>query len=364
MGGCGGAAVDVLELLPAVLRRTDGMIHRGEEADDGRERCHADEAEHDPAGCDPHSLRHVGATIGEGVRQADDGANRREDEGDRARVPHGVLEGLTLALLRHGSVRGTVANAPSAATIAVGTSSRSRARDTANTTTADTASATAPPLLCVPSRRQIIAVLPPSASARIASGSVQRAATAIAGQNAITAIAASPFQYVTGKSRRPLRYKTSGSPPSRSRTAVHAVSAEIPRTTTALAASLSAAERSVTRGVSIATVEKREQAVVARQRRKGRPGRRDRGPDGEGDQQAARRERQSSRGRRPSPRRDDGEHDRRDHGIAEPVGGANRTARVPSEHPGDADEAGDGHCPGSGTSAICRCFVASRAMAL
>ena len=98
-----------------------------------------------------------------------------------------------------------------------------------------------------------MAVLPPSASARSASGSERRAASAIAGQNAITAIAAWPFQYVTGKSRRPPRYRTSGSPRSRSQTAVHTASAPIPRTTTAFAARRSAAERSVTRGVSNAT---------------------------------------------------------------------------------------------------------------
>ena len=122
--------------------------------------------------------------------------------------------------VRNGSVSGSAAKAPSTATTAVGTSSRNRLPETANTTIADTASATPPPLLCVPSQRHAMAVAPPSASARIAACTSCRAASATAGQNATSAIAAWPFQYVTGKSSRPSKYRSSGSPFSRSHTAV------------------------------------------------------------------------------------------------------------------------------------------------
>ena len=184
VGRRGGAAVELLELLPAVLRRAHGMIHGREEADDAGEQRRAHEAEHDPAGPAPAPRPERGAAGRRGRTRGRRARRCREDERDRARVPHGVLERLP-ASVRNGSVSGSAAKAPSTATTAVGTSRRNRLPETAKTTIADTASATPPPLLCVPSQRQAIAVAPPSASARIAACSVRRAASATAGQNAI-----------------------------------------------------------------------------------------------------------------------------------------------------------------------------------
>ena len=273
-----------------------------EEADNAGEQRRAHEAEHDPAGPGARRGRNAEPPVDEGVREAGEHADACEDEGDRARVAYRVVERLPLRAKRLGQRSrrqgaehghdGCRHEQPQALR-------RIRRRRRSRTGRAPHRRP------CSASRAtgRAIAVAPPSASARIAAWTSCRAASETPARTPRAPCAAWPFQYVTGKSRRPSKYRSSGSPCSRSQTAVQTARAPRPSTTTTVAARRSAAARSVTSGVSEADgVEERQQAVVARQRREGRPGRRQRRPQREADEQRRGHERQSCRGARQSPR--------------------------------------------------------------
>ena len=188
MARSGRVAVDVLEVVPALLRRPYRVVDGHEEPDNADQRRDAYEAEHDPARPAPRLARDVQPPVGQCIAQADERADPGEHEGDGARVPDGIVERLAFDSKRLGDrlsrKRGQHGDDDG------GGQQPQASRDTAKTTIAETPRAIPPPLLCVANQRQSIAVAPPRASARSTGKSSCRAASAIAGQNAMSAIAA------------------------------------------------------------------------------------------------------------------------------------------------------------------------------
>ena len=88
---CRGAAVEVLELVPAVLCRADRVIDGREEPDDDREHRDADEAEHDPAGPGPRRVARRGR------------AGRRRHRRGRASAPTAARKSVTVPACRTAS---------------------------------------------------------------------------------------------------------------------------------------------------------------------------------------------------------------------------------------------------------------------
>ena len=150
---------------------------------------------------------------------------------------------------RYGAVSAPTPAAARIATIAVGTSTRRRARVKTKSTIPDAASATAPPLLPVCSQQVTIAVAPASDSARNATPSRRSAESAIAGQVPMRKSAAAPFQYETGKSRRPSVYTSPGTVAPRTWNSVTTARSPSASAASAAASSRSAWVRSVKSGV-------------------------------------------------------------------------------------------------------------------
>jgi len=107
-------------------------------------------------------------------------------------------------------------------------------------------------LLCVSSQPERRAVPAPQASARTTLGSVRRAASAIAGQNATRNIAAWAFGYEIGNARRAALKSSDASWVSVSLIATAIAREAIPNTSAAAASSRASAPRRTSSGTATA----------------------------------------------------------------------------------------------------------------
>ena len=207
----------------------------------------------------------------------------------------------------------------------------------AKKTSAETTSATAPPLLCASSQPARSAVARPSAPARARAGHVRRAARPIAGQNPTRKKAASAFGYVTAGDVEVGRMRDEAEPElGRDRERAEHAHEERDRSPP-----LDGVAEGDERRPERECVEGGQERLVARERRKRRPGDGDRDPGCEREQRCdpgcldpARCESGSGKGY-------DGHDEPEPDGIREPVCGVDAAEVAPCDERGRGEEGGD-----------------------